>query len=310
VPILMPSCRDTLSTMPLRVLVLVPVARLVRLLALVLLTYATPAAANEQRRFVLFNEVVNQNPQRYVAHLWEATIVDGRVVSVVPRVTIPGFAIGSQGVSLVAVTVAAGGRFVVWRQSTAIFEGLAVFDRLTGQASVVVGVALSSGLGVSDPTRPRLLAPYRGEIASVSVGGVAILPNSAGLFPRAISRDGRRLYAIRSGIFPTNTPVNVRELVVLDSTTGEHLRTVEFPDALPTVPAFAVTDDESKVWLVSQSYFGTASELHPIIRAFDLSSGSQTLAISLPSGFNPRLIVDDAGQRVAVSFGRLQPAGL
>ena len=50
------------------------------MVALVLLTYPTPAVADQQRLFALVNGFVNQ---RVMSTLLEATIVDGRVVSVV-----------------------------------------------------------------------------------------------------------------------------------------------------------------------------------------------------------------------------------
>jgi hypothetical protein len=284
--------------------VLLPVARLVLPLALALLLYVAPAAAEEQRLFAVVNGGVNQ---RSVSQLWEATIVDGRVVSAVPRVAVPGRVANEQGdISNVSLASTAGGRFIVWRQYEAFgsAEGIVVLDRVTGQAAVV-RAALTDGLGVSDPTRPRLFAVYEGEIASVSAEGIAILPNTAGLIPRAISRDGKRLYAIH----PEPLPSTVR-LVVLDSATGEILHTLPLANVFSYVWELVVSDDESTVWL--WTYPRVRGELPTNdgrLRPFDVASGAQTLAIPLPSGSDRGinvsyrgLVLDEVGQRVAISW--------
>jgi hypothetical protein len=264
--------------------------RLVPLLGLVVLTSVTPAAADEQRLFALFNEVVTQNPTRPVAHLLEATIVDGRVVSVVTRATVPGWIIAQQFDGPDAsLAVTAGGRFVVWRQFDHVgaAERLALFDRVTGQVTLI-GAALTAGVGVSDPTRPRLFAYYQNQIARVSAEAVVILPNTEGLLARAISQDGRRLYAVRRA----PPAYGFREFVVLDSTTGELLRTVPFPEAFYTVPEMVLADDESKAWLSVLSLTGEWG-----IRAIDLISGSEVLAMPGATG----LLLDEVGHRVVTA---------
>ena len=168
-------------------------ARLVLPLALVLLTYATPAAADEQRLFALFNEVVNPNSTRS----WR--ISGKRRSSMAGRQRrdargVPGRIMAQQfDVPNGSMAVTAGGRFVVWRQFDHIggAERLAMFDRVTGQVSLIVPT-LTAGLGVSDPSRPRLFVLYRIQDCERFSGGRYVPPEYRGLFARAISRDGRR----------------------------------------------------------------------------------------------------------------------
>lgn len=210
-----------------------------------------------------------------MSDLLEATIVDGRVVDVVTRATVPGRSADSRfDVANVSLTVTAGGRFVVWRryeiQGSA--EGVVVFDRQTRQ--VFLSGALPSGLGISDPTRSRLLVPYQGAIGSVSLASLATLPNSQGLLPRALSQDGNRRYAIRGS--------NGRELVVLNSTSGQVLRTLTLPGSYTEVLELLVTADETKVWILTTTRVPGSDTTEQAVRAFSITSGTQAPAIPLP----------------------------
>lgn len=263
--------------------------RLISFAGIVLLTIASQAAAQQR----LFAVMKGSAGSQWVAHLMEAAIVDGRVVSVAHGASVPGLPREA--------AVAAGGRYVVWQhQAVDGGERLALFDRLAGQASVAGWEVW--GVGVSDPTGPRLLAPIRGAIANISALGIAALPNTAGLQARALSRDGRRLYAVRLGYDPSP----YHDIVVLDSMTGQVVRTVRVPGVSWRVPEVAVADDEASVWLWTETETPPVTEL--TIRRIDMTSGAETLSIPLPNGnstglqVTPRgLLLDEEGQRVAIS---------
>ena len=274
--------------------------RWLMLVTLALVATVAETAADEQRLFALFNTFENQQP---VATLLEVSLIGGRVVGVAARASVPGRAADSQfDVANGAIAVVAGGRFVVWRQFDAVSseQSLVVFDRSTGQYSLIPG--LPEGLGVTDPTLPRLFVPHQGQIAMLSAAGRTLLPNTAGLFPRAISRDGSRLYAIRA---ETGSGFGVSEFVVVDSATGQLQRTVSLPSRVSRLPEIAVADDESTVWLWTET-IGVAMPIERTLRRFDVATGSQTLVVPLESAPNTEaifggLFVDSVGLRVGIA---------
>jgi hypothetical protein len=262
------------------------------------LTSVTPTAADQQMLFVVVNGYVGSPVTTY---LYEASIVNGHVVSVVRR-AVPGWAPEFLSPSpSPAVFITAGGRYVMWQQGYGdTGTSTAIVDRETGQVSFIDLGAWH--VAVSDPSRPRMFVSRQNDIVSLAPSGMRTLPNSERLVPRAVSPDGRRLYAVRFEF-----GIAVREIVVVDSESGGLLRTIPLPMAFTSVPELALSEDESYVWVLTELDVGP-DDSEFAIRALDSTTGSQSLVIPLPRSDSalavlPRhLLVDSVGQRVALSL--------
>jgi len=263
------------------------VRRFATLVGVVLLTAPAPAVA-QQRIFALITSQDLANPD---TSLWEARVDAGQVRDARPLTVVPGWVAAGP-------VVTAGGQMVVWRTSTSTSaRALAAFDRAGGTTYLLPDV---QGLGVSDPTRPRLFVQRGDEIVSLSPSGTHVLPVTSGLTPVGVSLDGGRLFAVA---VTSEGPPRQYELRVIDSATGAPLGAMPIgSDVIQVVPA----PDETSVWVLSQSLVGVTYT--PILRQLSVPSGATRLSIPLPTWSGVSIIapriegVDDTMSRVVVSL--------
>ncbi len=262
---------------------------MVRLFAILVGVVLLSAPALAQQRIVAL--ITSQDGVNPTTSLWEARIEAGQVRDARPLTIHDGWG---------GPVVTAGGQMVVWRLMTSTgATDLAAFDRTSGTTYLLPDV---QGLGVSDPTRPRLFVQRGGEIASLSPSGTHVVPNTAGLTPVGVSRDGGRLFA--AVVVSEIPPREYSELRAIDTATGALLGAMPLGSGvIQVVPA----PDETSVWVLSSSWVGTTHTA--LLRQLLLPSGAPRLSITLTGsdyvGFGRIEGVDDTLSRVVVSLTRV-----
>ncbi len=263
--------------------------------AVALLMLAAPANA-QQRLFALAT-----TRDFTLTGLWEAAVEAGHVVEPRLVVVVAGPPDGGP-------VVVGGGQLVAWlrRDQASVATSLVAVDRATGAVRVIPDVG---GTLVSDATRARVFARGPGGIQVLTAAGAAILPNTGGLTPVALSVDGLVLYATSVG---DPGPPAQTQLHGLDPVSGARLGTAPMgTDVVQVLPE----PDGASAWVVAMPQI-PGSPGTTALRRVALPSGIEQVSVplepSLPgSVVSHRLVGLDANRRrlVMVTSRWVAPPG-
>jgi hypothetical protein len=198
-----------------------------------------------------------------------------RLGPIITLATIPG--VGD------SLSVTAGGRFVLWRatESGGCRQGL--FDTALRTNTPL---ACWDTPPLIDPIRERVVFSAGGSLVAASIDGLVGIPNTQGVIPRAMSTDGRRVFALRN----VN---NASALEAIDVATG----VVAWSTPLGGQAFKAVNEDESLVFVTANN--------SQVLRALEPGSGAVVREMATPGAGNPAVVIGDGPTIVDTASQRL-----